>query len=53
MSAAAASEVLASHAIPPLVVGSGLGFDDRGIHRLKGIPDDWGLFAVRPSDVSL
>lgn len=50
MGAAEPSEVLVSHAIPPLVVGSGLVFDDRGVHQLKGVPDDWGLFAVRPSN---
>ena len=26
--------------------GSGLEFDDRGPHRLKGVPDEWRLFAV-------
>lgn len=39
-------EILVSSAIPPLVVGSGVGFIDRGEHELKGIPGNWGLFAV-------
>jgi hypothetical protein len=29
-----------------LVAGSGIEFDDRGAHRLKGVPDDWRVFAV-------
>ena len=29
-----------------LVIGSGLEFDDRGAHQLKGVPDEWHLFAV-------
>ncbi len=30
-----------------IVVGSGIGFEDRGLHVLKGVPDEWRLFAVR------
>ena len=26
--------------------GSGLRFEDRGEHQLKGIPDEWHLFAL-------
>jgi len=30
---------------PPAVTGSaGLGFEDRGTHRLKGVPDEWQLY---------
>ncbi len=43
---AAASEVLVSSTVKDLVAGSGLAFDDRGTHPLKGIPGDWHLFAV-------
>lgn len=50
MGAAEPSEVLVSHAIPPLVVGSGLAFEDRGVRQLKGVPGEWTLFAVRPDD---
>jgi hypothetical protein len=32
--------------VKDLVVGSGLVFDDRGTHRLKGVPDEWQVFAV-------
>ncbi len=43
---AGAGEVLVSGAVPPLVVGSGLEFADRGEHELKGVPGVWRLFAV-------
>jgi class 3 adenylate cyclase len=29
-----------------LVIGSGLEFEDRGAHQLKGVPGEWCLFAV-------
>jgi hypothetical protein len=35
--------------VKDLVVGSGLAFEDRGMHSLKGVPDDWHLFAVTDS----
>jgi hypothetical protein len=31
------------------MIGSGLEFDDRGVHRLKGVPGEWHLFAVDSS----
>ena len=43
---AGAGEVLVSSTVKDLVVGSGLTFDDRGLHRLKGVPDEWHLYAV-------
>ena len=43
---AAPGEVLASGAVPLLVAGSGIDFDDRGEHALKGVPGAWRLFAV-------
>ena len=39
-------EVLVSSTVKDLVVGSGLQFEDRGTYTLKGIPDQWRLFAV-------
>ena len=39
-------EVLVSSTIKDLVVGSGLAFEDRGTHILKGVPGEWRLFAV-------
>jgi class 3 adenylate cyclase len=43
---AGASEVLVSQTVKDLVAGSGLAFEDRGLHELKGVPDEWRLFAV-------
>ena len=39
-------EVLVSSTVKDLVAGSGLVFDDRGEHVLKGVPDRWRLFAA-------
>jgi len=39
-------EVLVSSTVKDLVAGSGLQFDDRGVHVLKGVPGEWRLFAV-------
>jgi pimeloyl-ACP methyl ester carboxylesterase len=47
---AGAGEVLVSSTVKDLVVGSGLRFDDRGLHQLKGVPDEWRLYAVARSD---
>jgi class 3 adenylate cyclase len=47
---AGGGEVLVSETIPPLVVGSGLRFDDHGDHELKGVPGTWRLFAVDLDD---
>jgi pimeloyl-ACP methyl ester carboxylesterase len=41
-----AGELLVSSTVRELVVGSGLEFDDRGPHALKGAPGEWRLFAV-------
>ena len=41
-------EVLASRTVVDLVAGSGITFEDRGEHELKGVPDRWQLFAVTP-----
>jgi len=46
MAKAGPNEVLVSGSVPPLVAGSGLVFDDRGSHQLKGVPGEWRLFAV-------
>jgi class 3 adenylate cyclase/pimeloyl-ACP methyl ester carboxylesterase len=40
------SEVLASQTITDLVAGSGLRFEGRGSHQLKGVPGEWRLFAL-------
>jgi len=45
-SIAEANEVLVSQTVRDLVAGSGITFDDRGAHALKGIPGEWRLYAV-------
>jgi len=39
-------EVLVSRTVTDLVAGSGLSFEARGEHDLKGVPGNWALFAV-------
>jgi class 3 adenylate cyclase len=46
MSRAEAGEVLVSGTVKDLVVGSGIDFEDRGTHELRGVPGDWRLFRV-------
>jgi class 3 adenylate cyclase len=43
---AGAGEVLVTGTVRDLVVGSGIVFDDRGRHNLKGVPDEWQVLAV-------
>ncbi|MCV7408697.1 hydrolase [Mycobacterium florentinum] len=43
---AGANDVLVSSTLRDLVIGSGLEFEARGTHQLKGVPDEWRLFAV-------
>lgn len=38
------SEVLVSQTVRDLVAGSGLGFTERGVERLKGVPGEWRVF---------
>jgi class 3 adenylate cyclase len=45
-SQAQAGEVLVSSTVKDLVAGSGLVFEDRGAHELKGIPGEWRLYAL-------
>ena len=40
------NDVLVSSTLRDLVIGSGLEFEDRGAHQLKGVPGEWRLFAV-------
>jgi class 3 adenylate cyclase len=46
MGLAGAGDVLVSSTVRDLVAGSGLEFEDRGTHALKGVPGEWRLFAV-------
>jgi class 3 adenylate cyclase len=46
---AQAGEVLCSRTVTDLVAGSGIGFADRGVHPLKGVPGTWQTYAVEAS----
>ena len=39
-------EVFVSSTVKDLVAGSGLEFEDRGTHELKGVPGEWRVFAA-------
>jgi class 3 adenylate cyclase len=41
-------DVLVSGTVKDLVSGSGINFQDCGVHQLKGVPGDWRLFSARP-----
>jgi class 3 adenylate cyclase len=43
---AGANDVLVSSTLRDLVIGSGLEFEERGTHELKGVPGEWRVFAV-------
>ena len=46
MDRASPCEVLVSGTVKDLVVGSGIGFEERGEHELRGVPGEWRLYAV-------
>jgi class 3 adenylate cyclase/predicted alpha/beta hydrolase family esterase len=39
-------EVLVTRTVRDLVAGSGISFEERGEHELKGVPDNWALYAA-------
>jgi class 3 adenylate cyclase len=41
---AGSGQVLVSRTVTDLVAGSGLRFDSRGLHALRGVPGEWELF---------
>jgi class 3 adenylate cyclase len=43
---ASENEILVSSTVKDLVAGSGLSFEDRGTHALRGVPEPWRIFAV-------
>ena len=43
---AAPGEVLVTRTVRDLVAGSGIVFEERGEHELKGVPDRWTLYAA-------
>jgi class 3 adenylate cyclase/DNA-binding transcriptional ArsR family regulator len=44
--------VLVTSTVKDLVAGSGISFADRGEHTLKGVPDQWHLYAVEGEESS-
>ena len=44
---AGAGQVLVSQTIKDLTAGSGIAFEDRGVHELKGVPDRWHVYAAQ------
>jgi class 3 adenylate cyclase len=40
------NDVLVSSTLRDLVIGSGIEFEERGAHLLKGVPGEWRVFAV-------
>ena len=47
--AAGPGEILVSQTVRDIVLGSGLSFDDRGEHDLKGVPGRWRLYSLANS----
>ena len=45
-------EALVSSTVKDLVAGSGIEFEDRGVVTLRGVPDEWRLYAVREVQAS-
>jgi pimeloyl-ACP methyl ester carboxylesterase/class 3 adenylate cyclase len=45
--AASPGEIWVSRTVTDLVAGTGLEFDDRGTHTLKGLDQPWALYAAR------
>jgi len=43
---AGAGEILVSQTVKDLVAGSGIEFQERGSHELKGVPGEWRLYSV-------
>ena len=39
-------ETLVSSTVRDLTAGSGLAFEDRGLHMLKGVPGEWRIYAA-------
>jgi len=46
MATAGAGEIMVSRTIKNLLGGSPFRFEDRGTHGLKGVAEDWQLFAL-------
>ncbi|HEY7756519.1 MAG TPA: adenylate/guanylate cyclase domain-containing protein [Actinomycetota bacterium] len=53
MGKAGAGEVITTGTVHDVVAGSGLGFEDRGVHDLKGVPGEWRLWRLSNVDGEL
>jgi class 3 adenylate cyclase len=40
-------EILVSTTVKDLVIGSGITFEDRGLHQLKGVPEEWRIYRAQ------
>lgn len=40
------AQILTSRTVKDLVIGSGIRFDDHGVHQLKGVPEQWRLYGA-------
>jgi class 3 adenylate cyclase len=45
-------EVFISQTVKDLTAGSGLAFEDRGTHELKGVPGEWRIYAALGTETS-
>jgi len=41
-----AGEILVSQTVRDALLGSGIEWTSRGVHHLKGVPDEWQIYAV-------
>jgi len=48
----AAGEVLVTSTVKDLTAGSGIEFERRGTHQLRGVPDDWQLFVAKTPETA-
>jgi class 3 adenylate cyclase len=53
MANAGGGEILVTNTVKDMLTGSDILFRDRGTHDLKGIPDEWRLFAVGRTEKQL
>jgi YVTN family beta-propeller protein len=44
---AAPGEILVTNTVREVTVGADVSFSDRGVHRFKGVPDEWHVYAVQ------
>ena len=47
-----AGEVLVTRTVKDLTAGSGIEFQGRGTHVLRGVPGDWELFAAKTTEAA-